>query len=206
MLNPYINQHGSDEEKELMEDLAIEMIQFAGWDVTYIPRENFHYDPLLGTTNAAYTGGQVIEAILEDVENIDENHELYSSFGIRTERGATFVIAEKRFKSIFTNGPAIGDIVFLQHKTNNPLIDVVWEVRSINSLNRLQFGAHLPVLRLQCRQWENRDEDIESTNPAVAAHGDYEDRRSKFEQSEAVNEIFEGLADFDADNPFSKTF
>lgn len=206
MINPYINQLGNDAEKELMEDLAVEMIQFAGWDVTYIPRENFHYDPLLGITNAAYTGGQVIEAILENVENVDENHELYSTFGIRTERSATFNIADKRFTEVFGKQPAIGDIIFLQHKTNNPLIDIVWEVRSIGSLNSLQFGAHLPILRLSCRQWENRDEDIESDNPFIEAHGNYEDRRSKFEQSEAVNEIFEGLADFDADNPFSSKF
>jgi hypothetical protein len=210
MINPYFNPLGTDEEKSLYEDIATEYIQFAGWDIVYVPRDVFNVDDLLGRSDGEFKNGKYLEAIIEEQTGLDELNQTYSKFGMFLQYTATFTVMVKRFSEVFGDGsvPNVGDIIFLQHKTNNPKFDVVFDVRDIDNVGAVQFGGYVPMYNLRCGVWSNKGESLTSTIDSVNAHKDSytTDSQETGYENVVIDTLLNGLKDVDVDNPFAKTF
>lgn len=211
MINRHFNSLGTDQEKALYKDLAEEYIQFAGWDCIYIPRDVFNSDMLLGRTDGDFNNGRLIEAIIDPSDGLDTLNETYNKFGFILQYSAVFTMMQHRFTEVFgvDKKPFKGDIVFLQHKTNDPKFDHVFEVRDVNVVNPLQFGGYIPMWSITASVWMNKGESIESSIPSIQHHKDKYDNEMENHSNESstiIEEMLNGLANFDKDNPFAKTF
>jgi hypothetical protein len=211
MLNQFINQLGTDEEKTLYTDLAEEYIQFAGWDIIYIPRDVFNSDMLLGRSDGDFNDARTIEAIVEPSDGLDVLNETYNKFGFALQYSAVFTIMQHRFVEVFglNTKPFKGDILFLQHKTFDPKFDHVFEVRDVNLVNPLQFGGYVPMWSINASVWMNKGENIDSNIPSLQQHKEtytQEMENHSNESATIISEMLSGLANMDKDNPFTKTF
>jgi hypothetical protein len=214
MLNQWHDPLGNDEEKALYNDLAQEIIQWAGWDIVYVQRENFNADDLLGRTDGDYRSGRVIEMILAASTDLDlYNNGIASKFGLMDRPTVVFHCMTDRFEEVFGDGvqPAGGDILFMQHKTNNPKFDEIFEVRKIDKVNPAQFGAYVDIYEISCCHWNMRGEHIDTSFDPVDAHdADFDYLNDNVaNENNIIEELVSGLKGLrveDKDNPFTKTF
>jgi hypothetical protein len=102
----------------------------------------------------------------------------------------------------------VGDIIFLQHKSNDPKFDVIFDVRDVDNLNAIQFGGYVPMYNLRCGTWSNKGEVLTSDIDSVQAHTDSytTDSHETGYENDVIDTLLNGLKDVDVDNPFSKIF
>ena len=214
MINRYHDPLGNDAEKALYEDLAEEIIQWAGWDIIYVQRDNFNDDMLLGRSDGDYRNAKTIEMVLAGESEIDlYNTSLMGKFGLYDNPQVSLHCMVKRFSAIFgaDQKPVPGDILWLQHKTNNPRFDEVFEVRKVSRMNPTQFGSYVPVYELSCVHWNMKGERLNTGIKTVDDHDvDFKDMNDNVaNESSIIEELvngLQGLAVDDKDNPFTKSF
>jgi hypothetical protein len=224
MVNQYMQSFGTDAEKQLYTDIATEYLQFAGVDVVYTRRDDFYNDNLLGRSDGVYEKSIIIEMIIEDSEGVGAFlNNIYSKFGLTSATNATISFSADRFREEFNDPSAVpmpGDIVFLYHKSGNPKLDVVMEIRKVDTLAQMQFGGYFEMYTIECFHWTMKDDAIDTGYDVPDSHAnDWQTQQDQVSnESDIIKELMlgiknvpveeqkDGILSTDHDNPFFKTF
>jgi len=198
MINKYIDRHGTDQEKILYNDLAEEYIKFAGWDVVYVQRDNFSEDQLLGRADGDYTNSRVVEMTIESESAIDLfNNSTASKFGLVDNPTANFSMMKRRFEAEFDpeTKPMPGDIIFLQHKSSNPVFDAIFEIRKVEMINPTQFGGYVEMYLVYATHWNMKGEEVKTGRPTIDAHNEDFTRTNDTlaNENSIIQELLQGI-------------
>lgn len=102
-------------EQNLVQDIHDEIIQILGIDCSYIPKEHFDYDLIMGEdSDTRFSRGYLIEMMIEDTNDYVGNS-LLGKFGLQIEEQATFIISKRRFdetKVPDRKRPHEGDLIY----------------------------------------------------------------------------------------------
>jgi hypothetical protein len=121
-VNHYIQEHLYTGEQNLIEDLLIEAIQFAGINVYYIPRESATNltDFLFGEdVLSKFTEAYPIEMYVERTDGFDGSGEMMSKFGLSINNQIEFSCSIRRFREATSSQfdrPREGDLIYFRLK------------------------------------------------------------------------------------------
>jgi hypothetical protein len=125
-INPYLNQHFSNPDQTLIEDLIIEAIQICGVNVFYLPR-NANPDKIYGEDPGAIFDSAIeIEMYFKNVMNWDGQGDFLSKFGLQIQDQGKLTVSMKRFRmetGLFR--PKEGDLIYLPKP---PLTDSLYVI------------------------------------------------------------------------------
>ena len=156
---------GRTSEKNLMEDLIIECLQFYGFDTYYVPRKSVDQDNILNEdVLQKYTHAYPIEMYLENVDGWDGDGELLTKFGLEIRNSATLVVARRRWEdtigalgnTVLPNRPAEGDIIYF------PLTRSYLEIKKVDATDPFFQLGKLYVYKLQVELMQFSSERFET--------------------------------------------
>lgn len=207
--NPYFNKTNSLEEQNLFEDLVVEMIQFAGVDVLYMPRKIVEFDHVLKEpTKSTFDRAFPVEVYMPDGGNYGGEQNIMSKFGFRVNQTTELMLSKKRFDELGTGllRPTEGDLIFIGNaagsygRFTNTLMEInqVWY-----NPPDWQFGKHF-TYKLVCETFIYNFETVKTGHQAP---DEIEKEPGGLEGSISVsNEPILDLAAttlFDKKNPFA---
>lgn len=179
--NSYFQSKGTFEERQLVNDLIEESIQFAGNDVYYIPRNSTKYDNILGEDNrSTFDLAIPIEAYLDDHSSPRGQSEILGKFGFEVRDSYTISMSPRRFKNeIVTRNiagilsmPRAGDLIFMDFKVDDANNNwTLLEIKFVqNEEPHYQFGQN-SLWKLDCEMFRFNNEKFNTGLPLL---DDYE--------------------------------
>jgi hypothetical protein len=180
--NNYFNtQHtGATLEKQLLEDLIVEVIKINGVDVYLIPRDasntmDFVYgeDPL-----KKFTRNYCIEMYMNEPQGWSGAGNLFTKFGLELRDDTTFIVARRSFMRHIPEqfnrsggGPREGDVIWV------PLTNSLFEIKKIEEEklffamgNRKPFYYELSCERMRYNN-ERFNTGLEKLDSDIVQHG-----------------------------------
>jgi Virus neck protein len=141
-VSQYFNHIQQTEEQDLVHDLAVELIQLSGIDVTYIKVDattDGNFNEIFGENRfEKLNGGTVIEMYLKNMETPYEGEDLYAKFGLQQSQSCSFVVSLRRFKEVFGHRPREGDYIYIPvWKYNHP--DDIFKISNVTDTDE-QFS------------------------------------------------------------------
>jgi hypothetical protein len=122
-VSKYFNHVSRQSEQNLFEDLVVEQIKLAGYDIFYIPRTIIELDSVLGDPiKSVYENAYKIEALIPTAGNYAGENFVMSKFGFRTNELVELLISKKRFRELGIPDyiqPKNGDLIYIGNE-NNP--------------------------------------------------------------------------------------
>ena len=95
--NKHFNHFAFRAEQQLVQDVHDEIIQILGVDCTYIPKEHFDYDLIMGEdSDTRFRQGYLIEMLTEQNDGY-LGDSMLSKFGLQIEEQIVFVMSKRRF-------------------------------------------------------------------------------------------------------------
>ena len=89
---------GSQNEKNLYEDLIIEGLKIYGQDCYYLPRTLVNRDLILGEDVASkFNAAYLLEMYMETTEGFAGSQEIINKFGLEIRDDTTFMISKRRW-------------------------------------------------------------------------------------------------------------
>jgi hypothetical protein len=170
--NPYF-RHNVTSEQNLYEDLIIESIKMYGEDVYYIPRTADNIDTILNEdVESSFDESYTVEMYIENTDGFEGEGNLLSKFGLEIRDEATFIVSRRQWNSYVQSAnaqvrPNEGDLIYL------PLSKSLFEVTFVEHEKPFFQLSNLPVYRLQCRLFENNDEEFNTGIPEVDRFSEY---------------------------------
>lgn len=166
--NAYFQSKGTFEERQLINDIIEEFIQFSGNDVYYIPRNSTKYDHILGEDNrSTFDLAIPIEAYLEDHSAPRGASEIVSKFGFEVRDSYTLSMSPRRFKEeVVTRNidgilsmPRTGDLIFMDFKVDDSNNNwTLMEIKFVeNELPHYQMGQN-SLWKLDCEMFRYNNE------------------------------------------------
>ena len=114
--NIHFNHYQYRGEQNLVQDLHDEIIQIKGMNVSYIPKEHFDYDLLLGSDDdQRFNHAYLIEMLMEETDGY-QGQALLGKFGLQIEETITLVVSRRRFDETGVpdrKRPHEGDLIYL---------------------------------------------------------------------------------------------
>ena len=167
--NPFFKNQTCPREKDLHEDLLVEMIGIYGQDVKYLPRTIVNQDNIFGEDPlSTFDVAADIEMYVRNVEGWEGEGDVFSKFGLEIRDEITFTVAKKRFEQIRTeklllesgtpyqlesantNAPGVGESILLESGSANnytitettPLIGSLIYFPLVGKLFEVMFVEH----------------------------------------------------------------
>ena len=158
--NPHFVHFKYHDEQELVQDIHDEVIQILGINCSYIPKEHFDYDLIMGEdSDQRFTKSYLIEMIIENNEGYAGNS-LLGKFGLQIEEQLTFVMSSRRFDETHVpdrQRPHEGDLVFY------PVDQRIYQITFVDYQGPgfLQAGI-FPNYRLNCELYVPSEEQLQT--------------------------------------------
>jgi hypothetical protein len=169
--NPYFRHHVPSE-ANLYEDLIIESIKLYGEDVYYLPRTAENIDTILNEdVESSFDESYMIEMYIENTDGFEGEGNLLSKFGLEIRDEASFIVSRRQWNNYVQVlndqiRPNEGDLIYL------PLSKSLFEISFVEHEKPFFQLSNLPVYKLQCRLFENNDEEF---NTGVAEIDKFEE-------------------------------
>lgn len=158
--NKHFNHFAFRAEQQLVQDVHDEVIQILGIDCTYIPKEHFDYDLIMGEdSDTRFRQGYLIEMITEQNDGY-LGDSMLSKFGLQIEEQVVFVMSKRRFDETKIPGrerPHEGDLVFY------PIDGRIYQITFVDYTGPgfLQAGI-FPNYRLNAELYVPSEEQIQT--------------------------------------------
>ena len=156
---------GSQNEKNLYEDLIIEGLKIYGQDCYYLPRTLVNRDLILGEDVASkFNAAYLLEMYMETTEGFAGSQEIINKFGLEIRDDTTFMISKRRWQDsvddpatmIVDGRPNEGDIIYM------PLMNGFFEIQFVEDQEPFFQLGNLPVYKLRATRWEYSSEQIDT--------------------------------------------
>ncbi|MNV15307.1 Virus neck protein [compost metagenome] len=152
--NPHFNHFTVQTEKDLLNDIIAESIQFSGLEFYYIKREIVNLDRIFGedTTNT-FGDYWKVAMYLESYQGWQGQQDFYSKFGVSVADEVDLVIQPDLF-AYQTGGyfPKPGDLIMWerQSQTKQPtLFEIIW----VEADNPFHPNGTLPMRRITAQKF-----------------------------------------------------
>ncbi len=198
MINQYFqSQAGIASEQQLVDDLTVELIQQAGHDFQFIPRELnqttddqiLHESPL-----STFTTYFTIEGLVENYDGFGDQQDIMAQFGMLQIQELTITFSRSRFLEVtgMEHGPIEGSLIYYSPT------DSLFEVTTVDDEpDFITLGAQTKY-KVRAKLFQYSHETIATGIPEV-------DDVSTLDFGYANNELIDAAADevttFDPDNP-----
>jgi len=210
-INPFIitNTKWNTNEQKLLHDIVTEAIQFAGVDLTYLPRTMSNEDTLFHeATESTFSTYYVIEGYLDTFESFEGDGDMLSGLGLTIKDQASIHFAQRRFKAVTgKNLPVEGDLIYL------PEAKSIFEIKFVQNEDQFYPLGTLPSFKLKCEKFEYSGETFSTgiqvlDNLSLTAVDSAGDNVSVPAQSNSTNIDIQTEADsfldFSESNPFGR--
>lgn len=158
--NIHFNHYNNPGEQNLVQDLHDEVIQILGVNVSYLPKEHFNYDLIMGSDDdQRFTKSYLIEMMMEQTDDY-MGDALLGKFGIQIEETINLICSRRRFNELSMEGrtrPHEGDLIYL------PTDQRIYTIMMVDyqAPGFLQAGI-FPGYRLSCELYTPSHEQIET--------------------------------------------
>lgn len=161
-VNQYFTGLG-DPELQMFEDLAVEAIQIAGFDVEYIPRELNSIDDIMNEVeHSSFEKSFTIEMAPEGADDYSASSFLMEKLGaVLDSSDLTLFVAKSRFRQEVPDDalslpgePNEGDLVFI------PRVNVLVEIKKVVSESPFATGGSTAVFELKCEAFKSSNEPM----------------------------------------------
>lgn len=169
-VNPHFQP--SKGESELLESIAIEIIQTRGVDIVYIPRELVNLDQIFGEdTISRFSSTYEIEAWIENFSGWQGEGDYMTKLGFEIRQGLDFLVSISRFKTLIGEKHSIaypneGDLVYVGFMKK--LFEITKVDKDATGLPFYQL-KDLHVYRLQTRLFTYSHEELSTGAPTIDA-------------------------------------
>lgn len=214
--NPFFATIAGQSETDLQESLVIENIQMFGFDITYIPLENFDIEPvLLDPKNIVYQRTAQIEVYAPDNGETEGQQELMSKFGFRVNKSLKLLMAKKRWADIFPDKvrPLEGDLIYIgdPYSPRESFVNALFEIKNVAYQKPEWPLGHHYTYELSCETYVANYEKFETGVPALdqfnMVGAENQDARDRIVEEIASNGQIETekapLVRFDRNNPLT---
>ena len=199
-------------ERQLLDDLAAEIIEIHGLEVYYIPNAYANVDQLFGEDRLPnLTNATKIVVYVNGGDNTD--NVMFSKFGFHDMSTISLSLAIKEWNTIFPGKlrPLEGDLIYIPGTdTFGPS-----EFLKITFVDKLEIGGYFPLGRhhtfeLECEKWRYSSEVMDTTvtvvdnvelnsNDAVQFPGLVNELNK---DNTTIETTADSIIDFSEDNPF----
>jgi hypothetical protein len=200
MTTPYFNALGTVQESEIWNDLTRESIYNHGINALYLKAEYADKDEIMGDTSRAFNDAVEIDVLIKESSNIDSDSNLFEKFGIIIDKTITLQVHRDSFLDLVGVQPKKGDLVWL------PAWDLLMEITSVNSMNKLQFGSQFVYSFVTTLFQNNAEEFNTGVGEIDKENAEYFSEMAEQSDVEAITQRFNELVEFSSDNPFSNNF
>jgi hypothetical protein len=138
-VNPYFQEHRTPSEQDLIENITIETIQLAGFDVYYIPRTEYNPDLLLNEDiNSKFQNFHKVEMYLNNATQYEGNGYYFGKFGFTIDNNMEFVVSRRRFRQeTAMEFPKEGDLLYIsQNKGLFQITEIEYETTPYYQLQK----------------------------------------------------------------------
>lgn len=209
--NPYLNNFFAANEQTLIDNLAVEFIQFHGVDCIYLPRTVTREDKILHEDDLAVFDRAVeLEFYIKNVEGFGGDGDMMSKFGFQIRDSMTLTVSITRCKEVIgsTRRPMEGDLVYF------PLNKKMFEVMHNEHESVFYQNGALQFYDLRVELFEYSNETFNtgntlidqlysglnsSTSQAIANLRPVD----KIADNEIIQEFTDGILDFSEIDPYS---
>lgn len=152
---------GTRSEQDLLQCLTTEVIQMAGSDFVYIPRniiklDNLFQEDYLSTFTRSYT----IEMYIENYENFLGNGQLIGKFGFQLEDQLRLVVSRERFMTTMGRVlPVEGDLIWFQ------ISNSLFEIKFVDDKSPLFPLGSRSFFTLVCEVFKYSQERFDTGTP-----------------------------------------
>lgn len=158
--NIHFNHYQYQEEQTLVQDIHDEVIQILGVNMSYLPKEHFNYDLIMGSDDdQRFNKAYLIEMMMEQVDDYVGNS-LLGKFGLQVEETMTLLVSKRRFtetKIPNRSRPHEGDLIYMP--TDGRLYTITYV--DYQAPGFLQAGI-FPGYRLSCELFTPSHEQIQT--------------------------------------------
>jgi len=169
--NIHFNHYQYQGEQDLVQDLHDEIIQIVGINMSYLPKEHFNYDLIMGSDNdQRFNHAYLIEMLMEETDGY-VGQSLLGKFGLQIEETMTLIVSKRRFDETGIpdrRRPHEGDLIYMP--TDSRLYTITYV--DYQQPGFMQAGI-FPNYRLSCELYTPSHEQIE-TNVKVIDQADQE--------------------------------
>ena len=158
--NIHFNHYQYQGEQNLVQDIHDEIIQILGVNVSYLPKEHFDYDLIMGSDDdQRFTKSFLIEMMLEQIDDYIGDA-LLGKFGVQIEETISLIVSQRRFDELkipnYTR-PKEGDVIYLP--TDRRLYTITFV--DYQAPGFLHAGI-FPGYRLSCELYTPSHEQIQT--------------------------------------------
>lgn len=158
--NIHFNHYQYQGEQELVQDLHDEIIQILGVNMSYMPKEHFDYDLIMGSDDdQRFSKAYLIEMMMEQTDDYVGNS-LLGKFGLQVEETMTLLVSKRRFDETQIPDrarPHEGDLIYMP--TDKRLYTITFV--DYQAPGFLQAGI-FPGFRLSCELYTPSHEQIQT--------------------------------------------
>ena len=158
--NIHFNHYQYQGEQELVQDLHDEIIQILGVNMSYMPKEHFDYDLIMGSDDdQRFSKAYLIEMMMEQTDDYVGNS-LLGKFGLQVEETMTLLVSKRRFDETQIPDrarPHEGDLIYMP--TDERLYTITFV--DYQAPGFLQAGI-FPGFRLSCELYTPSHEQIQT--------------------------------------------
>jgi len=158
--NIHFNHYQYQGEQNLVQDIHDEIIQILGVNVSYLPKEHFDYDLIMGSDDdQRFNKAYLIEMMMDQIDDY-VGDELLGKFGLQIEETISLIVSQRRFdetKIPERQRPHEGDIIYLP--TDGRLYTITYV--DYQAPGFLQAGI-FPNYRLSCELYTPSHEQIQT--------------------------------------------
>ena len=210
-VNPYFHDdigYGVESERNLAEDLIIEMIELSGHICYYIPRTLFVEDKFYSeVTTDKFEDGYPIEMYINNVSDFDGQGDFLSKFGLTVDDTVEFVVARKRFfEEVGVVNPSEGDLVYFPLSKHLFEIDFVEdEPGKAGAVGQFYSISRLYTFLLKCTLHQYDYDEFETGITEVDTQLNPDTYVPKAYDWDIINDEAHSDLDYSEDTPFGRT-
>lgn len=209
--NPYLNNFFAANEQKLIDNLAVEFIQFHGIDCLYLPRTVTREEKILHEDNlATFTTAVELEFYIKNVEGFGGDGDMLSKFGLNISDSMTLTVSITRSKEVLgaNRRPMEGDLIYF------PLNKKMFEVMHNEHESVFYQNGALQFYDLRVELFEFSNETFATGNAIIdqlyagmnsSTPQAITDLRSvdPLADNEIIQEFTDGILDFSEVDPYS---
>lgn len=167
--NRYIS-HGTQQEKDLLEDLIAESIQVYGHEVFYIPRKIVKLDRILNEDVLSnFPDAYMIEMYVESIDGFEGDGKLITKFGLEIRDQLTLACSVRRWNQLVGRfgyprdqvRPAEGDLIYV------PLTKGLFEIKFVEDKKPFFQLNNTPVYKLIVELFEYPSNALDTGIPEI---------------------------------------
>ncbi len=177
-------------EKDLHEDLIIEVMQQYGHEFYFLRRTDVVLSTLLDESHEARFDDAVpIEMYIENIEGFEGEGSLLTQFGLQIKDQANFIVSKKRFtEELGEIRPLEGDLIYY------PLTKSLFEIKFVEHEKPFFELDNLNVFQLNCELFDYADEEFDTAIDEI----------NDIETDHKVVTMEVLLSDYDSVTPYDK--